>query len=134
MTIRLATAEDYKSICASLRNKHIFYNTPAQAKEDIANSRLYIVVENNKPIAQYALVYDKHYDYYAIKRVVIYNKKNCGKGICQLLVDHALSFNYPRVGCTPWEENVAMRKILVKNGFEYQYTFLEKYQFFLLTR
>ena len=63
MEIRLATKSDYKSISTSLRNKCISYITPAQAKSDIENNRLFVMTENNKILGQCALVYEPNYSY-----------------------------------------------------------------------
>ena len=130
MTIELATKQDMKRICCSLRNKKIDYITPALAISDIDNSRLYIIKDKDKIIAQCALVEEKEYGYYAIKRLVVYNKKNCGKGIAQQFISFFCEKNLPALGCTPWDTNIAMKKLLERNGFVYQYTFMERYEFY----
>ena len=129
--IQKATKQDYKSIAVSLRNKAIPYITPKQADRDIENGNLYIIKKNGKPIAQCALVYEENYKYHAIKRLVIYNKKNCGQGIANLFVEYFVKQNYPVLGCTPWRDNSCMINILLNHGFKYQYTFLENYCYFL---
>ena len=129
--IQKATKQDYKSIAVSLRNKAIPYITPKQADRDIENGNLYIIKKNGKPIAQCALVYDEQYKYHAIKRLVIYNKKNCGQGIANSFVEYFIKQNYPALGCTPWSDNQIMKHLLSRNGFEYQYTFLNCYEFFI---
>lgn len=130
MEIRSAKKEDYKTIAMALRNKGIEYITPEYAKADILNNRLFVMIEDGKIIAQCALVYEKDYSYYAIKRLVVYNKKNCGKGIAQSFISFFCAMNLPSLGCTPWADNSVMKKLLTKNGFQYQYTFLENYEFF----
>lgn len=129
--IQKATRQDYKSIAVSLRNKGIPYITPEQADRDIENGDLYIIKENGKPIAQCALVYDGHYHYHAIKRLVIYNKKNCGQGIAHAFVGYFVKQEHKKLGCTPWRNNSRMINILLSFGFEYQYTFLENYCYFV---
>ena len=131
MVIRTAEPADYKRIALALRNKRINYITPAQAREDIQKRRLYVVEDNGVVIAQCALVYEPDYGYHAIKRLVIYNKKNYGRGIAQRFVSYFCAMNLPALGCTPWSDNQIMKKLLAKNGFEYQYTFLENYEFFV---
>lgn len=130
MYIRLATEADYNYISHALARKAIDYIRPSQAKEDIANSRLYVIIENEKPIAQCALVAETAYNYTAMKRMVIYRKENCGRGLADILIEHFSSMNLA-IGATPWTENERIKHILRKHGFEYQYTFSEKYEFFL---
>ena len=131
MEIRLANSTDYKRIAMSLRNKRIEYITSAHAREDIANHRLYVVEEDGMIIAQCALVEEPNYHYYAIKRLVIYNRKNCGRGIAQLFISYFCAMNLPALGCTPWSDNQIMKHLLSRNGFEYQYTFFNCYEFFI---
>ena len=131
MFIRPANFSDYKSIAMSLRNKGIGYITPTHAREDINNHRLYVMEENGRIIAQCALVHESVHNYYAIKRLVIYNRKNCGRGIAQRFVSYFVAMNLPALGCTPWTDNKVMRRLLVKNGFTHQYTFLNNYEFYL---
>lgn len=133
MEIRKATPADYKSIACSLRNKRIDYITPAHAKEDIINNRLFVMCENDKPIAQCALVFEPDFNYYAMKRLTIYNQANQGKGIAKAFISFFCAMNLPALGCTPWKNNTTMHHLLQKFGFEYQYTFLENYQFFKKT-
>lgn len=131
MIIRLATKADYKRIAMALFNKKIDYITPAHAKADIENNRLYVMESAGRVIAQCALVYEPNYSYYAIKRLVIYNKKDCGKGIARHFIRHFCSMNLSALGCTPWSNNEAMKHLLSQNGFKYQYTFLNYYEFFV---
>ena len=130
MIIRKATSADTIHIIRSLQNKKIHYNTPAHAKEDVNNDCLYILEHENKIIAQCALIYDAERKYYAMKRLCVYNKKNLGKGIAQMFISYFEHLGVPALGVTPWEENKAMIHILEKNGFIYQYTFLENYLFY----
>lgn len=130
MIIRIATKTDYKKIACSLNNKHINYITSSHAKEDIENGRLFIIEEEEKIIAQCALVYEEKYNYYAIKRLVVYNQKNRGRGIAQKFISFFCNKNLPALGCTPWADNIVMKKLLERNGFVYQYTFMENYQFY----
>lgn len=129
--IQKATRQDYKSIAVSLRNKAIPYITPEHADRDIENGNLYIIKQNGKPIAQCALVYDEHYQYHAIKRLVVYNKANCGQGIANAFVEYFVKQKHKKLGCTPWRNNLRMINILLSFGFEYQYTFLENYCYFV---
>ena len=130
MYIRLATEADYNYISHALARKAIDYIRPTQAREDIANNRLYIIVDGEKPIAQCALVEEPLYNYIAMKRMVIYRKDNCGRGAADMFINLFSQMDCA-IGATPWAENEKIKHILRKNGFEYQYTFLEKYEFFL---
>ena len=84
--IRKATAHDYKKIAMALYNKKIPYITTAHSKEDIKNNRQYVIEEEGKIIAIVSIVYDAQYNYYAIKRLCVLNKKNNGKGLLVVLV------------------------------------------------
>ena len=131
MKIRLANPADYKRIAMALRNKHIDYITPAHAREDIQKRRLYVIEDEGVVIAQCALVHEPNHNYHAIKRLVIYNRKNCGRGIAQRFIRYFCAMNLPALGCTPWSDNETMKHLLSRNGFEYQYTFLNCYEFFV---
>ena len=130
MTIRLATCADYKRIALALRNKGIEYITPAHARADIDNARLYVLTDGDTIVGQCALVYEPNHAYHAIKRLVVYNKRYCGRGVAQQFISFFCAMNLPALGCTPWTENAKMRHLLVKNGFVHQYTFLSCYEFY----
>ena len=133
MEIRKATRNDYKRIALALRNKGINYITPAHASEDISRGQLYLLVKDEIIIGQCALVYEPRYSYYAIKRMVVYNKKFCGCGAAQQFISFFCEMNLPALGCTPWTDNSKMRYLLEKNGFVHQYTFLSCYEFYKKT-
>ena len=131
MYIRLAKQTEIKSVMMSIRNKHIDYNTPLQAKEDILNNRLYVMIDNEKIIASCAIVPETQYNYLAIKRLVIFRKENQRKGIADNFIKYFIK-NFPdNLGATPFSENKAMINLLTKNNFVYKYNFLEKYCFYL---
>lgn len=133
MLIRQATSNDMVHVVRSLQNKHIEYATTAQAKQDISNSRMYLLEDNGRIVAMCSVVYDKHYDYYAIKRVVVFNKRNCGKGYASALITHISAIGFHSLGCTPWVNNVAMQKLLVNLGFQFQYIFNNCWTFYKKT-
>lgn len=133
MTIRYATAADLKSITCALRNKKIHYNTPAQAREDVRQNRLFVIENNGALIAQCALVFDNTRQGYYMKRLCIYNSKRACKGIAQMFIDFFFSLGVPSLAATPWDDNKAMIHILEKNGFEFQYRFLENYLYYKKT-
>lgn len=131
MEIRFATIKEIKSITMSIRNKKIDYNTPSMVKKDIEESRLIIAVEDNKILGQLALVDEPRFSYVAIKRLCVYNKKNKGKGIASALIKYACDYTNKPIGASPWTDNSASISLFKKHGFEYQYTYLEKYNFYL---
>jgi RimJ/RimL family protein N-acetyltransferase len=133
MEIRLATSADYKRIATALRNKGIDYITPAHARTDIDKAQLYVLTEGDVLIAQCALVYEPAHQYHAIKRLVVSNRRHCGRGVAQQFLTFFCAMDLPALGCTPWVDNLRMQHLLRKNGFEYQYTFLHNYQFYKKT-
>ena len=130
MTIRFAKREDTIHIIRAIQNKHMDYNTTAQAKEDVNLGRLVVVEENGKLLGSCAIVKDERRGYTAIKRVCVYSKKSRGKGVAQSLVSFVCSLGLGTLGATPWNDNLAMCHIFKKFGFEYQYTFLKCYDFY----
>jgi len=124
MKIRLATQTDVYKIRNAVRRKKLFYCTPYQIVDDHTNRRLYCVYEGDKVLATFSLVYDSQWDYVAIKRLCILNKKNCGKGIARFAVHEILKYLHNcKVGATPWEDNHAVRHILEAEGFKLEYMF-----------
>lgn len=130
MMIRQATTNDTIHVVRSLQNKRIEYATTAMAKADISNSRMYLLEEDGKIVAMCSVVYDNHYDYYAIKRVVVFNKKNCGKGYASSLISYVSSLGFSSIGCTPWIDNISMQKLLIKLGFHFEYLFNNCWTFY----
>lgn len=128
--IRKATAHDYKKIALALYNKKIPYITAAHSKEDIKNNRQYVIEEEGKIIAIVSIVYDAQYNYYAIKRLCVLNKKNNGKGYAFQLLSYCAALSFPKIGCTPWSDNQAMRHMLNKLNFKLEYIFNEKWCFY----
>ena len=131
MEIRKANQTDYIHITRSIQNKHIAQITPSLIKSDIQHSRLYVMTENNKIVGSVSFVYDDKYNYYAIKRLCIYNKKNHHKGYAFKLLQFVSKIKVNKIGCTPWEDNYAMKHMLEKLGFSLQYIFDEKWCFYL---
>lgn len=129
MEIRFATAADTIHVMRSLQNKHIDYNTPAQAKNDIALGRLIVAVDGNKIVGSIAIVPEEEYQYTAIKRMCVYNKKYRGRGIAKALMEYVCALDLGTIGATPWD-NPATIHLLEKFGFKYQYTFMEHYNFY----
>ena len=130
MIIRHATAADLKSITCALRNKKIHYNTPAQAREDVQHNRLFVIENDGALIAQCALFFDDTRQEYYMKRLCVYNKKRACNGTAQMFIDYFYSLGIASLAVTPWDDNKAMIHVLEKNGFEFQYRFLENYLYY----
>ena len=130
MEIRKATANDYIHIVRSIQNKGIEYITPAHIKADIENDRQFVMVNNEKIVAILSLVYDSNYNYYAMKRLCVMNKKNQGKGFAKAMLQFVSEQTTEKVGCTPWADKGAMRHTLEKLGFTLEYIFEKKWCFY----
>lgn len=124
--VRKAHYTDLPKIFQQVSKRQIDYITTEQILADYLNNCLFVVVENAEIVGQCSLIYEKNYNYHALKRFLIY-KPSCGYGTC--LLSHFTTLNL-KLGATPWVENTKMIKLLEKFGFSYQYTFLEKYCFF----
>ena len=131
MIIRPATSADTIRIIRAIQNKHMDYNSPAHIKADISAGNLFVAEENGKLLGSVAVFYKPHRQYYAITRLCVYAKTSRGKGIASALIDYILSLGFPAVGATPWVDNGAVKHILEKRGFIFQYTFKTNYQFYL---
>lgn len=130
MEIRKATQADLIHIIRAIQNKRIGYITPAHVREDVKSGRQFVMVENDKVIAILSLVYDQEHEYFAMKRLLIPNRKNCGKGYAQEMIQFVSAQAQGKVGCTPWADNYAMRHTLEKLGFSLEYIFSKKWCFY----
>ena len=125
MNISFASEKDKLSVIRSIQRNQTDYITTQQAKDDIDNNRL-IICKNDKAkvvgIISVELKEDR--GYIAIRRGMVTNKLNRGKGIMSKLVDFICqqSWGYP-LGATPWIDNTPMIKILERNNFVRKYTF-----------
>ena len=130
MIVRYATSADTIRIIRAIQNKHMDYNTPQDVREDVNAGRLIVAEENGKLLGSVAIVYKAHRGYYAIMRMCVYAKASRGKGVASALIDYVLSLDLGTYGATPWNDNPTMIHIFIKRGFQYQYTFKEKYDFY----
>ena len=130
MIVRFATPADTIRIIRAIQNKRMDYNTPQDVREDVEARRLIVAEENGKLLGSVAIVYKAHRGYYAIMRMCVYAKTSVGKGVASTLIDYVLALGLGTYGATPWNDNLAMIHIFVKRGFEYQYTFKKKYDFY----
>lgn len=130
MEIRKAIDSDYIKIVRTIQNKKIDFITPAHVKKDISLGQQFIMVDNNKVIAILSLVYDANYNYFAMRRLCIPNKRNNGKGYAKMMIEYVSSQANGKVGGTPWVDNLVARHLLEKLGFSLEYIFAEKWCFY----
>lgn len=126
MEIRKATAADVKTLTRKLQNKRIEYNTVEMMKKDVKEKCLWILIDNNTIIASCAVVPTNFY-WMGVKRLVIYNKKNCRKGYARKLLE-TITADSRQVYCiTPWDNNKPMKHLVEKIGFSFKYKFNGKW-------
>ena len=130
MIIRFANNSDLPFIVREIEAQDMDYNTPADAREDIAAGRMIVAEDNGIILASVIVKYKAHRDYYAIMRMCVYSNNSRGKGVASALIDFILSLNLGTYGATPWDDNPAMLHIFEKRGFVYQYTFKKHYCFY----
>ena len=127
-TVRYAHHTDKRAIIRSAQTKQVDYMTTNQLVDDIAMKRLVIVVDNHKnKIVAWCAIDGSAYEtrgYFAIKRMMVPNKKYRRQGIADFMLKWILEEN-PKLtfGATPWVDNAAMRTMLEKNDFTLRYTF-----------
>lgn len=120
--------KDYKGIAIALSNKEkIDYITKEQIKQDIEDGNLFCIKdEQGKITCIGALVFDEKHNSHYIKRVLVLNKKNEGKGLARKLIKNLTRF-VKKVCLTPFYDNIKMIKILVDMGFQKVKRFGEKF-------
>ena len=129
-TVRYAHHTDKKAIIRSAQTKQVDYMTTNQLIDDIAAGRLVVVVDNHKnKIVAWCAIDGSTYEtrlYFAIKRMMVPNKKYRRQGIADFMLKWILQ-KHPKLtfGATPWIDNTAMRTMLEKNGFILRYAFGE---------
>lgn len=132
MSIRqVRKKSDLDKIQKALSLLNIDYATPQHAQNDFRNNgiRLYALIENDCPVAIRSVVPDHTYNYLAIKRLVVLDTNNRGKGYVKKLISTVIKRQKESCGCTPWVDNKPMQKLLKELGFVYQYTFNEVWTF-----
>lgn len=123
--IRKATIKDYPKIYTTLLRKNIPYITVEQLFIDISNKECFVIEQNNSIKAICSLVQCKQHHNYAIKRLCVFEEGyGYGKNMVGFLIKQKV--NSPIV-CTPWEDNIAMRKILEHYNFKLKYIFNYKW-------
>lgn len=130
MELRLATKTDLWKVKSAIVRKHIPYCTAEQIQKDYDNNCLYVVAENNTPLAITSVIEDSVHGYTALKRGCVLNKKNRRKGIMYFSLMELSKRLHGTIGATPWLENTGARKLLESAGFQLQYVFNEKWCFY----
>lgn len=123
MELRKATAKECAKLCGIFNRKNIDYILPENILEDYLKDRLYVVVENEKVLAIASLVPEPEYEYTAIKRLCVCNKKNQGKGIARFALRELAKMIHGNLGATPWDTNTGMCRLLESEGFKLKYKF-----------
>ena len=123
--IRKANIHDYTKLYIMIRQEKIPYITADKVYKDIANKECYIIENNGAIKAICSLVSCPSYHNYAIKRLCVFDKK---QGYGSQLINYLANkrANLPII-CTPWEDNIVMRKILEHNNFKLKYIFNYKW-------
>lgn len=129
ITISNSLTYQQKEYCKrNLQTKGIEYATVELFNEDIRRNRLFALCEDGVPMVICSVVYDKNYNYLALKRLVCFNQ---GKGYASMLIDYIVKKQWSKpLGSTPWTPNKTMRHLLEKFGFQLQYIFDEKWCFY----
>ena len=123
MELRIANHDDFLKVARAVSRKNIAYINPFMESNDYRENRLYVVADGDKVLACASLVWESDYEYFAIKRMCILNKKNTGKGIARFAIRELQKVVDGKIGATPWWENTAMRHLLESEGFKLEYKF-----------
>lgn len=117
--------QEIEQIKQALQPLNIDYATPQHAETDFINknNKIYALVDNNNIVAVCSIVPDTTYNYLALKRLVVLNPTQKGKGYAKRLVSTVVKRQNSACGCTPWADNTPMINLLKAIGFKYQYTF-----------
>jgi len=123
MELVRASAKDWIKVNNAVCRKHLEFCTPAHISSDFEQERLYVVKEGEKVLASVSVVEEPEFEYTAIKRMCILNKKNYGKGIARFATHEIQKLMHGKIGATPWEDNYTVRHILEAEGFKLEYQF-----------
>lgn len=112
------------------KNK-IFFITQKDLIKDYHDRRLYVLIDKERMIGSFSIVYEKATMYYAIKRFSIFENADRGKGYAAIMARHCLSLGFHPLGMTPWITNPKSTKLAQASGMTLQYVFNEKYGWWL---
>ena len=130
LLLHINTSERFSEILELLlKIEPIDYATPNHFLQDFLVGDLYAVVDsedsNIKAIG--TLFYDDTFQLSYIKRVVSFHR---GSGYAKEIIRELASLR-ERVAITPFIDNHQMIKIVESLGFEFKYTFLDNYAFYI---
>lgn len=131
MELRKATHKDLMKIIHAIGYKDLPYITKSQENLDYNKKQLYVVADGEKVLACVSLVWESQYEYFAVKRLCILNKRNRGKGIARFALRELQKVVNGRIGATPWDDNSKMCHLLESEGFHLEYKFMEKWCFYV---
>lgn len=131
MELRKATHKDLMKVVRAIGYKDLPYITKSQENLDYNKKQLYVVANGEKVLACASLVWESQYEYFAVKRLCILNKHNCGKGIARFALHEIQKEVKGRIGGTPWIDNAPVRHIFESEGFHLEYIFSEKWCFYV---
>lgn len=132
MTVsQIRSRKEIEYVKSALAVLNIEYATPAHAEADFRSkeNRIYALKKDNVPVAICSIVPDKKYNYNAVKRLVVLDPSKKGNGYAKRLVGTIINRRSADYGCTPWEDNEPMKKLLASLGFVYQYNFNQVWTF-----
>lgn len=130
MELRKATHKDLMKVIHAIGYKDLPYITKSQENLDYNKKQLYVVADGEKVLACASLVWESQYEYFAVKRLCILNKHNCGKGIARFALRKLQKEVRGRIGGTPWIDNPKMCHLFESEGFTLQYIFNERWCFY----
>ena len=133
---QVRTKRELEYIMAKLANLNIDFATPSQAKNDFHSKdiKLYTLRKEGIPVAICSVVRDNDFNYNALKRMVVLDTENRGKGYAKYMTANIVRKQNGDCGCTPWVTNKSCQKMLASLNFEYQYTFNQVWTFWKIKK
>lgn len=130
-TFGLVKRSELPYIKERLEALDIPFATPSHAENDFRspNIQMFVLRENKQPVAICSVVYDLDFQYHALKRMIVLDKDNRGRGYAKVLTARIIARTPGACGCTPWADNVHCQRMLASLGFKYQYTFNNNWTF-----
>lgn len=125
------TKEQLSQAIQYIKQKKIFFILPKDIVMDYAKCRLYVLLDRERLVGSFSLVYEPQSMYYAIKRMCLFHESDKHKGYGSLMLQHALKLGLHPIGMTPWITNPISTSLASKNGLKLQYIFNERYGWWL---
>lgn len=131
MELRVATHDDLMKVVRAIGHKDLPYITKSLVNRDYNHKRLYVVADGKAVYACVSLQDEPEYEYTAIKRLCLLNKKNHGKGIGRFALHEIQKIVKGRIGGTPWKDNLSVRHLFEIEGFHLEYIFSDFWCFYV---